>query len=155
MFQPTGFHALFGIPTSPLAETGTEGHGVLGRPIARVHERLGHLRDFRKRCELLDRYFLWRLSGMGAMDPVYRALDLLTKPGAATRVEEVARQAGVNRRYLERKALDYSGVSPKALTRIARFSQALALRTETTRSWTQIAQGGRISRSDAHDPRLS
>jgi hypothetical protein len=30
MFQPCGFHALFGVPTEPLAQTGTEGHSVLG-----------------------------------------------------------------------------------------------------------------------------
>jgi AraC-like DNA-binding protein len=139
MFQPAGFHALFGVPTAPLAEAGTEGHAVLGPGVSRLHQRLGNLRTFRERCELLDRYFLARLGDAGAMDPIYKALHLLTAPHSTYRVEEVARMAGINRRYLERKALAVSGVSPKALTRISRFSRALLMRSETTQTWTEIA----------------
>jgi AraC-like DNA-binding protein len=139
MFQPAGFHALFGTPTSPLAETGTEGHAVLGRPISRLHERLGNLRSFRERCQLLDRYLIFQLGHSGTMDPICKALHRLTTPGAGTTIDEVARQAGVHRRYLERKALACCGVSPKALTRISRFSRALLMRAETTQTWTQIA----------------
>jgi AraC-like DNA-binding protein len=139
MFQPAGFHALFGIPTAPLAETGTEGHAVLGQPVSRLHQRLGNLRSFRDRCLLLDRYFLHQLSNSGTIDPIYRALHLLTTPGAASRVEEVARRSGLNRRYLERKVLAYSGVSPNTLTRISRFSRALLMRSETRQTWTEIA----------------
>jgi len=139
MFQPAGFHALFGIPTAPLAETGTEGHAILGPAVSRLRERLGGLRIFRERCQLLDRFFLARLADAGTIDPINKALHVLTMPGATNTVEEVARHAGVNRRYLERKALALSGVSPKNLTRISRFSRALLMRSETKQTWTQIA----------------
>jgi transcriptional regulator GlxA family with amidase domain len=74
------------------------------------------------------------------LDPIYKAIRLLTMAGPPVRVDDVARQMGTNRRYLERKALAYSGVSPKALTRISRFSRALRLRSDTPLSWTEIAQ---------------
>jgi AraC-like DNA-binding protein len=74
---------------------------------------------------------------METIDPICKALHLLTITRSA--VKEVARQAGVDRRYLERKALAYSGVSPKALTRISRFSRAFRMRAETPQTWTQIA----------------
>jgi AraC-like DNA-binding protein len=137
MFQPAGFHALFGAPTAPLAETGTEGHAVLGRRVSELHQRLGNLRTFPGRCQLLDHYFLSRLGGSGTVDPICKALHALTLTPST--VEAVARQAGVSRRYLERKAHVYCGVSPKALTRISRFSRALRMRAETTQTWTQIA----------------
>ncbi len=148
MFQPAGFYALFGTPTSPLAETGTEGHSVLGPAISQLHERLGNVQSFAERVLLLDRYFLMQLKNsadLARFDPVHKALRLLTIPdhsgaGSAPRVEEIVRQMGANRRYLERKALMYAGVTPKQLTRIARFSRALALRSETEQTWTQIAQ---------------
>ena len=139
MFQPAGFHALFGMPTAPLAETGTEGHAVLGAGISGLHERLGNVRGFEERVQLLDSYLLGRLRSAEIVDPVYRALHLLTMPGAGLRVGDVARQMGVNRRSLERKALAYAGVSPKELTRISRFSRALQLRAAGSESWTDIA----------------
>jgi AraC-like DNA-binding protein len=137
MFQPVGFHALFGIPTAPLAETGTEGHGVLGPAVSYLHQRLGNLLTFGERCQFLDRYLLSQLGGLRTTDTIGEALHLLTITGST--VEEVARRAGVDRRYLERKALAYAGVSPKALTRISRFSRALRMRAETNQTWTQIA----------------
>jgi transcriptional regulator GlxA family with amidase domain len=139
MFQPVGFHALFGIPTAPLAETGTEGHSVLGPGVSRLWEHLGNLRSFEERTRLLDRYFLAKLENTGTMDAVCRALHLLTTSGSTMRVDEVARKTGMNRRHLERKALMYAGVSPKALTRISRFSRAMRLRAESSLTWTEIA----------------
>jgi AraC-like DNA-binding protein len=140
MFQPAGFHALFGIPTAPLAETGTEGHAVLGPTVSRLWERLGNLPNFHDRCQLLDRYFLTQLSNSAQLDPIYKALHRLTSiGGSAHQVGEVARHAGVNRKYLERKALTLTGVSPKALTRIARFSRALTMRSASSQTWTEIA----------------
>lgn len=33
LFQPLGLHNLFGVPVSPLADAGFEGHGLLGRSV--------------------------------------------------------------------------------------------------------------------------
>jgi len=139
MFQPSGFHALFGTPTGPLAETGTEGHAVLGPAVSRLHQRLGGLRSFAERVQLLDRFFLHQIRSLGTMDPVQKALHLLTAPGSNVQVADLARHAGVSTRHLERKSLDYTGVPPKTLARIARFSRALHLRTGGSLTWTQIA----------------
>lgn len=78
MFQPCGFHALFGIPTAPLSNAGTEGHSLLGRSVSRLHERLGNQLSFRERVESLDKYFLRQVQAMQALDPVYAALRMLT-----------------------------------------------------------------------------
>ncbi len=137
MFQTCGFHALFGTPTEPLSNAGTEGHSLLGRSISRLHERLGNQRSFAERVHLLDAYLLQQLATSHSPDPVYKALYLLTGGGAS--VSGVARAASINLRQLERRSLAYAGVTPKELTRIARFSHALRLRTETSLTWTQIA----------------
>ena len=139
LFQPSGFHVLFGTPTAPLSEAGTEGHAVLGPAISRLHQQLGNLESFPGRARLLDQFFLDRLRGTPTIDPVYQALHRLTLPGQSTKVSDVARRMGVNLRQLERKSLAYAGVSPKDLTRISRFSRALRLRAETSFTWTQIA----------------
>jgi AraC-like DNA-binding protein len=146
LFQPAGFHALFGIPTLPLAETGTEGHAVLGPSVSHLHQHLGNQRTFAERVGILDLYFQQRLGSHQVESVVHRALHVLTQPGPFTQVSEIARHMKVSQRQLERKALEYTGVSPKALTRIARFSRALRLRAESPLTWTQIAHA-----SDYHD----
>ena len=140
MFQPCGFHALFGVPTSPLSETGIEGRALLGPFISDLHQRLGNSAGFAARTGLLDQFFLSRLSSTANIDPLYRALDWLTQPGPPVKVSEAARHVGTSTRNLERKSLEWTGVSPKQLTRIARFSRALNLRTaDSSLTWTQIA----------------
>ncbi len=138
MFQPSGFHALFGTPTYPLSETGTEAHSVLGPAVSRLHQRLGNLPTFTERRLLLDQYFCHQLRKVTPSDPVRQALHQLTLPSSGG-VANVARQMGINLRHLERKSLAYSGVSPKSLIRIARFSRALRLHAETQHTWTRIA----------------
>ena len=140
MFQPTGFHALFGIPTWPLSEAGTEGHSVLGPAASRLHQRLGNLRSFAERVHLLDGFFLGLLQSPASVDPIEKAFYRLSTPGPLVRVDEIARQAGVSLRHLERRSLACAGVSPKALARISRFSRALHLRTQGKLTWTEIAQ---------------
>ncbi len=139
MFQPFGFHGLFGFPTALLSNAGTEGHALLGRDVSRLHQQLGNLSSFSQRARALDSYFLRQLSHLPPIDPVQNALHLLTTPEASLKVAEVARQMGIGLRQLERKSLDFAGMSPKTLARIARFSHALRLRTERSLSWTQIA----------------
>ena len=139
MFQPCGFHALFGVPTEPLAQTGTEGHSVLGPAVSHLHQHLGNARSFRERARVLDAFFFLQLKKTHAKDPIQTALHLLTIPGSSLKVTEVADQMGVNVRQLERRSLNYAGVSPKTLTRVSRFSHALSLRTERSFNWTQIA----------------
>ena len=139
MFQPCGFHALFGVPTEPLAQTGTEGHSVLGTRVSQLHQRLGNERLFSERVRWLDAFFLSQLQTVHAKDPVRRALHLLATPGSSLKVAEVADQMAMSVRQLERRSLDYAGVSPKVLTRISRFSHALTLRKERSCNWTHIA----------------
>lgn len=139
MFQPCGFHALFGVPTEPLAQTGTEGHSVLGPTVSRLHQRLGNAHSFAERVKALDAFFLRQLGSVQSKDSIQMALHLLTAPGNNLKVTDVAQQMGVNVRQLERRSLAYAGVGPKTLSRIARFSHALQLKTERSFNWTQIA----------------
>jgi AraC-like DNA-binding protein len=143
MFQPFGFHALFGIPTALLSNAGTEGHGLLGSEVSTLHEQLGNIRAIAERAQCLDAFFLRRLSGVPSIDPMHKALQLLTMPETNLKVAEVAHQMGVSLRQLERQSLAYAGMSPKTLARISRFSHALRLRTERSLTWTQIAHAAK------------
>jgi AraC-like DNA-binding protein len=146
LFQPLGFHALFGVPVSPLADEGTEGHSLIGPSVSALNERLGNAASFQERTQLLNIFFLNRLTQVRPLDSVGMALERLIAPGRQITVSEVARQAGISPRQLERLSLQYAGMPPQTMMRIARFQRALRLKVEGNPSWTDVAHG-----TDYHD----
>ena len=146
LFRPLGFYRIFGIPLSKFTGIGTEGGAVLGVPVRRLYERLGNMRSFPDRIESVERFLLQSLHRGGSPHPAHRALYALASAGGQGTVGTMAAQSGISTRQLERISLEYSGVTPILLARIARFQKALWLRQQTTQSWTWIAQA-----ADYHD----
>lgn len=139
MFQPLGFHALFGVPLSPLADVGVEGHALLGSSISALYERLGNASDFHQRVGLLDSFFVDRLWNLRHAPASAAALKHLISSASPLPITEVVRRAGVSERQLERVALQQAGMSPSAMRRIARFQHALRLKLSSGRPWIEIA----------------
>ena len=138
LFTPLGFRALFGIPMQRLTDVGVEGDGALGNGVSALYERLGNTVTFSDRTRILDSFLISRLCKSSQPDLVTRAFERLIVSGQS--VTEVARQSGMSERQLERKALDYMGLSPKMLVRIARFQRAVRIKTQSASSWTEVAQ---------------
>jgi AraC-like DNA-binding protein len=139
LFEPAGFHQLFGIPAAPLAERGTEGQSVLGPDISWLYESLGNAASFALRVNMLNSFFFERLqrtSNRRALLHGFRALLAGRQNAGVTRI---ARQIGMSTRQLERRSLEYFGLPPVMLSRIARFQKALALSTSQKTTWLQVA----------------
>ena len=139
MFQPHGFRALFGVPAHLVTNEGIEAVGVIGSEVSRLYEQLGNTESFFERVRLLDVFLLRRLDRSRPLDPIHRALDRLISPDSPSNVSEIALNAGVTTRQLERKALDYIGVSPKLMVRIARYQRAMQMKVSGSNTWTEIA----------------
>ncbi len=141
LFRPIGFYRLFQTPVSFLAGTGTEGHSVLGSSISALYQRLGNVFDFDKRVEVLNSFFVQRLTHTTALVSAGKALRMLMTAGSSVSVAVAAQHAGLSIRQLERKSLEYVGAAAKLLTRIARFQRALRLKTRSSINWTEVAHG--------------
>ena len=139
IFEPSGFYQLFGAPASPLAERGTEGHAVLGPGVSKLNQRLGNSTSFSQRVSLLDDFFLFRLQRSKSKPDQLHGFRAFLQAGTHSKVAQVARELGMSARQLERKSLEYFGVSPMMLTRISRFQRALTMGTREAISWLQIA----------------
>ena len=137
LFQPLGFHALFRIPSRELADIGTDAHAVIGPAAPRLSQELGERSAFSERTAVLDRFFLRKLQKWRP-DYVSEALRAMMNPQPG-RVRDAARLANLSTRQLERRSLEFAGVSPKMLTRIARFQRALRMKYEGKVSWTEVA----------------
>jgi AraC-like DNA-binding protein len=138
IFEPVGFYRLFGVPVSPLAERGTEGHAVLGPDVSRLHERLGNLSSFAERTAILNGFFLDRMRITG-LTPTLHGLQSLSAQGRHSSVRGISRELTISSRQLERRSLESFGVAPKMIARIARFQRALRMRGTGAATWTQIA----------------
>ena len=146
LFRPLGLYNLFGIPIARFTGTGTEAGGVFGAPVRALYEHLGNLRSFAARVEVLECFLTQQLNQHRFHHPAHGALRVLASARTQTPVQHIAAQVGISTRQLERLSLDYTGLSPVVLTRLARFQKALRLRHTTGNSWTWIAHA-----ADFHD----
>jgi AraC-like DNA-binding protein len=139
IFEPAGFHQLFGVPSAPLAERGTEGHSVLGPDVSHLYERLGNAASFVRRVNILNAFFLDRLQRTSNRPQVLHGFRPLLAGGQNAGVARIAKQIGMSTRQFERKSLEYFGLSPIMLSRVARFQKALALSSSQNTTWLQVA----------------
>ncbi|MBB5061177.1 AraC-like DNA-binding protein [Granulicella aggregans] len=137
LFRPLGMYRLFGVPISPLAGGGAEGHAVFGPQISSLYQRLGNAESFADRVRLLDRFFLHRLQQARPLDPTARAMHRLAL--GRCNVGDAARMIGISERQFERRSQQWAGVSPKALARVSRFQRAIAEYRSSRGSWLDIA----------------
>ena len=139
LFEPQGFRMLFGIPTALLTDVGVDASNVLGGEIAELHERLANTPTFNLRARCLDDFLLDRLRASEPFDGVHLALNRLIMSGSSTRIGDFAFLAGVTILQLERKSLEYTGLSPKTLVRIGRFQQVLKVKSAGSLTWAEVA----------------
>ena len=145
MFQPCGLYELFGIPTHLLAEHATEAHSLLGASISRLYARLGEAADFGQRVQLLDSFLLRqpRRQRDGTAPRWDRAFAWLAQDRGPHTMRQVAEILHTNVRMLERRSLEFAGMTPLSLVRVARFAHALRLQrrgqVHGAMNWTEIA----------------
>jgi AraC-like DNA-binding protein len=125
-------------------------HAVAGRrlPLARIvpllarelEDRLGTAELPDDHLAILEAFLLERLTRLPVDGRVRRAMDLIHISGGAATVAQVASRAGVSPRTLRRLLLEWIGLSPKRLCRIARFQKLLdGLGRGATRGWADAA----------------
>ena len=145
MFQPFGLYELFGVPTNLLTEHAVEAHSLLGRSISQLYETLGEARTFPTRVRLLEEFLLKRLSSNSRTQNSHwtRCLALVAQDRGAHTVRELAASLNISPRQLERRSLEFSGMTPQTMARVARFVHALSLKRASKHrrsvNWTEIA----------------
>ena len=145
MFQPFGLHELFGVPTHLLTEHAVEGHALLGSSISQLHGRMGEERSFEKRVHMLDHFLLAQsTSRKRAEDSRWHgSLALIAQDRGLHNVRRIAASLNTSVRQLERKSLEFAGMTPQTMARVARFVHALELKQTSpgkrALTWTEIA----------------
>jgi AraC-like DNA-binding protein len=123
--SPLGARALLGRPAGELAGRDVEAAEVLGRTALELHERLRAAGSWAARFALFDQVLLARADPDQQTAPeIAEAWRLLTSSGGRIRVDRLAQRVGWSPRYLQRRLLAETGLTPKAAARVIRFDRA-------------------------------
>jgi AraC-like DNA-binding protein len=123
--SPLGARALLGRPAGELAGIDVDGSEVLGDAARELHERLREAASWPARFALLDEILLAHADLTQQVAPdIAEAWRLLARSGGTVRAGELARRVGWSPRYLQRRLLAETGLTPKAAARVTRFDRA-------------------------------
>ena len=137
LFRPLGMYRLFGVPIAPFTGGGAAADSVFGPQIATLQERLGNATNFAERVNLLDDFFVHRLGLSNPLTPTAGAMRLMAS--GQCNVGDAAKMTGISERQFERRSLEWTGMSPKALARVSRFQRAIREYRSGHSSWLDIA----------------
>jgi AraC-like DNA-binding protein len=123
--SPLGARALLGCPAGELAGIDVHGSEVLGAVARELHERLREADTWTARFALLDQILLGHADLDQRVAPdIAEAWRLLARSGGTIQAGELARRVGWSPRYLQRRLLTETGLTPKAAARVTRFNRA-------------------------------
>jgi AraC-like DNA-binding protein len=123
--SPLGARALLGRPAGELAGMDVDGSEVLGVIARELHERLRDAASWPARFALLDQILLDHADLDQQVAPdIAEAWRLLTRSRGTVRAGELARRVGWSPRYLQRRLLTETGLTPKTAARVTRFDRA-------------------------------
>ncbi|HEX7981604.1 MAG TPA: helix-turn-helix domain-containing protein [Gemmatimonadaceae bacterium] len=140
LFQPSGFHRLFGVPMTELADAAYDAHAVIGSRLPSVEQELGDAADFSERIQVIERRLIALLSRNERPDAVAAAANRLFVRHGGQRISSMASECGLSLRQFERRFVAQVGVPAKFYARVTRFNAALDQKLRhPDRAWSRIA----------------
>ena len=139
-FQPGGLHRLLRLPMKEMLDLPVDSTLLLGREIEQVTEQLNCAPGVEKMVEIVEQYLLKKVKDLKDTLPLDRVLTAMLQQKNPVNVDQLAKQACVSTRQLERQFNERTGMPPKLFTRLVRFSRAWVMREKDKDiSWLKIA----------------
>ncbi|MCF1715963.1 helix-turn-helix domain-containing protein [Flavihumibacter sp. RY-1] len=139
IFQPGGLNRFLNIPMTELFDNGYSAREVIGKEIEELLDKSHETISFDELDEIIQSYFLSKLSQVKEPLPIDLALQHLFL-NYNTSIDKIAGMACMSLRNFERKCRERLGISAKLYARIARFHKAYKiLETKPTIAWTDLA----------------
>ncbi len=137
---PVGAHRAFGIPMHETTSQPIEIEWVLGADGRRLVERLRAAAAWSDCFDLLDRFFMKRLTGPDPAPEIAWAWHTLDRSGGRLSMSALAEELGWSHRRLIARFREQVGLPPKLMARILRFGRATSLVTDGTEmGWAELA----------------
>jgi AraC-like DNA-binding protein len=140
-FQPGVLTKFLRLPLPEFTNARIDAEAVLGVEIRHVQEQLVNAPTYAAILQQVEAYLWRRLQRLQlTFAPFDHALQVLATTPHRYSLDQLAHEACLSVSQLERRFVQQLGVSPKLYTRIARFSQAHALKhTHPALDWLHVA----------------
>lgn len=136
-FKPGGYRPYVGESADAFAETNVAVADLWGSAARGLEDQVASASDALTRGRLVQRFLGERRAP--AADPLaVRMARAIVDTGGGLSVRELAADAGLSERQLERRFSAAIGLRPKRFARLARFSHAISL-ARTGLPWAQVA----------------
>ena len=138
-FHPGGTRPFFGLPMRELTNQVVE-LGSFARTLeARLLSAASHLPDLQDKVAALQKVLLKILKDSKKDFSLLRIATSIVESSGMIAVDDLADEAGLSSRQLERRFLSEVGVGPKVLSRILRFQQVFRAVDANEHAWPMIA----------------
>jgi AraC-like DNA-binding protein len=138
-FTPLGAYRFFGGAVVDLAARMVDIGDVLGSEGRLLHQRLGEMRCWQRRFDLLEEFVFSRASHLTSPEITFAYRRLALTAGGA-RITTIAREIGWSRKHLVERFRFELGIAPKSVARMIRFHQACRFaQSGSVRGWAGIA----------------
>lgn len=138
-FHPGGTLPFFHLPLHELTDQVVDLGGVSGaleRDLLRVSSESALLKE---KIRAIENFFTSRLLGDKHDSWLMKIAARVVDSRGLVSVDELANDAGISSRQLERRFLREVGVGPKLLGRIIRFQQVFRAVEQSNNAWAEIA----------------
>lgn len=144
LFHPHGFYTLFNTSPLELVDKIVWSGDIFNSDIKLLHEQLYEAKSVTAMAELANNWLLNYLNKKRSVDYKDRitiTANMIIKNAGLINMDKLARYACMSMRNFERIFTNETGMSPKQLSCISRFNNALELKLDyPLMKWTSIAQ---------------
>ena len=141
-FYPGALYRLTKIPFYELKDKSLEFDLIFPKETKELQERLTETQDYQSMINLVDQFLvnLFRKNTYHVLRPFDKAISIFSTRIATNKVENLAYQACVSSRQLERLSKLYFGVGPKTILRINRITWSFIQKSRNPDfSWLDVA----------------
>jgi AraC-like DNA-binding protein len=139
-FHPGGMYRLLHIPMREFFGEAVESSLIYGGEIEAINEQLCEAGDFYRMNEIIQNYLLNKRPGLKRSLPLEQVIQQRLRKGQFISVDQLAKEACISIRQLERQCNERLGLPPKLFFKLVRFSKAWVMReSDTSSSWLHIA----------------
>lgn len=141
-FYPGALYQLTGIPFNELRDNSVELEFIYPTETREVNQKLQEAKSYPQMIDIVDAFLtkLYNKKSTHNSHRFDRIIHLMCQPQSVESINWLADQACLSIRQFERLSHNYFGVSPKMMTRIARFSSSYIMRNKHPEyPWLDIA----------------
>lgn len=139
-FHPGGLHRLLRVPMDEMLDQSIDSRLLFGSEIESILQQINETANYKHMVQVIECFLIKKAKTIKHGLPLDHVLTQLLQFKKTVTIDQLAREACVSIRQLERQFKERIGLAPKVFARLVRFSEAWTMRENNPAiTWTDIA----------------